>query len=115
MKTFFDIADFYEWLDDLFKIQSVNSLLKLIIEFIEKEVDFNTNNLFEWYDIESFSDLDEDLCAAYDDDVAMDPKIETIDNIIRLVLNDEVIDDDSDIEDIDNDEEFADDEDECEE
>lgn len=134
MNAFFDEADFYDWLDDLSKIQSVNGLLKLIAEFIRgtksatrigEEVDFNTDNLFEWYDIESLSDLDEDLCAAYDDDVAMDRKIETIDNIIRLVLSDDIdeesdnedIDDDeeSDNEDIDDDEEFADDEDEGEE
>lgn len=54
MNTFFDISDFYEWLDDLSKIQSVYGLLKFIAEFIGEEVDFDTDNLFEWYDIERY-------------------------------------------------------------
>ena len=46
----FDTMYFYQWLSetsDLLNIQSVNDLLKSISEFICKEIDFNTDNLFE--------------------------------------------------------------------
>ena len=46
--------------------------------------------------------LNEDLCAAYDNDIAMDHKIENIYNIIHLVLSEDI--------DCDEDEEDAEDE-----
>ena len=80
----FDIDGFYDYVDDINCIQSVDDILEYLREYLDSvdiDRDFNVHNII---------DLDENLSTAYYDDEAMDLKIETINNIIRLLLTDDL-------------------------
>ena len=82
----FDIDGFYDYVDDINCIQSVDDILEYLREYLDSvdiDRDFNVHNIIDL-------DIDENLSAAYYDDEAMDLKIETINNIIRLLLTDDL-------------------------
>ena len=50
--------------------------------------DFNLDNIINYYNIDDFDDLDDRFIASYDDDVAMDKKIQLIYKCIELLTMD---------------------------
>ena len=74
------IDDFYESVDDINEIESVDDILRNL-PFAGDELDYAYDFLENEYNIDEINDK---LIAAYNDDETMDAKVETIDRIIRL-------------------------------
>ena len=77
------IDGFYDYVDDINRIQSVDDILEYLHEYLDSVDivrDFNVCNVIDY-------DIDENLSAAYYDDEAIDLKIETINNVITCLLH----------------------------
>ena len=86
METFIDE---YHKNIDINEIQCVDDLYQSLRDMLDDvDIDLNTQNIVIYYDINSVDELDDNFDASYDDDDAMDLKIETIDKCIRLMLMD---------------------------
>ena len=91
------IEDYHEWIadrDDLSNIMSVDDLLESLRDYLNDtnyESEFNLDNIINYYNIDDFDELNDRFIASYDNDDEMDSKIELIDNIIKLVLNNDDI------------------------
>ena len=82
------IDGFYNHIDDINNIQCVDDLMESLHEYlitINADRDLNVCNILS---IDEIDDVDDYFNAPYDDDEAMDLKIETIDNCIRLMMTD---------------------------
>ena len=79
------IDDFFEYID-LDSIRCVNDLIESLREYLNTDL-----HILTYYNIDDLSVLDTNFNASYDDDEAMDKKIETIDNCIRLMIPDKYI------------------------
>ena len=79
------IDDFFEYID-LDSIRCVNDLIESLREYLNTDL-----HILTYYNIDDLSVLDINFNASYDDDEAMDIKIETIDNCIRLMIPDKYI------------------------
>ena len=79
------IDDFFEYID-LDSIRCVNDLIESLREYLNTDL-----HILTYYNIDDLSVLDINFNASYDDDEAMDKKIETIDNCIRLMIPDKYI------------------------
>ena len=80
------IDGFYDHVDDINSIQCVDDIMEYLHEYlalINADRDLNVCNVLSFGDID---DLDDNFDAPYYDDEAMDLKIYTIDNVIRLLL-----------------------------
>ena len=81
------IDGFYEYVDDINdSIRCVDDIMEYLHEYlasINADRDLNVCNVLSFGDID---DLDDNFDAPYNDDEAMDLKIYTIDNVIRLLL-----------------------------
>ena len=80
------IDEFYDYVDDINSIQCVDDIMENLHEYlaiINADRSLNVCNVLSFGDID---DLDDNLNAPYYDDEAMDLKIETIDNVIRLLM-----------------------------
>ena len=79
------IDDFFEYID-LDSIRCVNDLIESLREYLNTDL-----HILTYYNIDDLSVLDTNFNASYDDDEAMDKKIKTIDNCIRLMIPDKYI------------------------
>ena len=79
------IDDFFEYID-LDSIRCVNDLIESLREYLNTDL-----HILTYYNIDDLSILDTNFNASYDDDEAMDKKIKTIDNCIRLMIPDKYI------------------------
>ena len=83
------IDGFYDYIDDINSIRCVDDIMENLHEYLEPlgfDRDLNVCNVLSFDDIDDLDDLEDNLNAPYYDDEAMDLKIETIDNVIRLLL-----------------------------
>ena len=84
------IDGFYEYVDDINdSIRCVDDIMEYLHEYlalINADRDLNVCNVLSFGDIDDIDDLDDNFDAPYNDDEAMDLKIYTIDNVIRLLL-----------------------------
>ena len=83
------IDGFYDYVDDINSIRCVDDIMENLHEYLEPlgfDRDLNVCNVLQFDDIDDLDDLDENLNAPYYDDEAMDLKIETINSVIRLLM-----------------------------
>ena len=87
------IEDFFEYYD-LDRIQCVDDLMEQLHDYLNDvglDRDFNLDNIINYYNIDDLDELDDRFIASYDDDVAMDKKIQLIYKCIELLTMDEWI------------------------
>ena len=83
------IDDFFEYYD-LFNINSVDELRESLHDYLYDigiDIDFNLNNIINYYNINDLNELNNRFIASYDDDVSMDKKIQLIYKCIELMIN----------------------------
>ena len=83
------IEDFFEYYD-LDRIQCVDDLMEQLHDYLNDvglDRDFNLDNIINYYNIDDLDELDDRFIASYDDDVAMDKKIQLIYKCIELMIN----------------------------
>ena len=91
------IEDYHEWFTDnnyLSNINSVDELLESLRDYLDDtnyESEFNLDNIINYYNIDDLDELDDRFIVSYDDDVAMDKKIQLIYKCIELLMMDEWI------------------------
>ena len=84
------IEDFFEY-HDLDRIQCVDDLMEQLHDYLNDvglDRDFNLDNIINYYNIDDLDELDDRFIASYDDDEAMDKKIQLIYKCIELLTMD---------------------------
>ena len=72
------IEDYLEWLtdrDDLSNIECVDDLLESFRDYLDDTdyvIEFNLDNIVNYYNIDDFDELDERFIASFDNDDEMD-------------------------------------------
>ena len=85
------IEDFFEY-HDFDRIQCVDDLMEQLHDYLNDvglDRDFNLDNIINYYNIDDLDELDDRFIASYDDDEAMDKKIQLIYKCIELLMMDE--------------------------